>query len=289
MIQFDEKTHTYTLDGKPLISVTQLMRKHGLAPDYSSVDPAVLKRAAERGTLVHKEIEGFIKRGEIGFTFEFSDFADYIDNNDLKVLESETICYNDICAGTVDLVIETRDGFQIIADIKTTATLNVEAVSWQLSIYNYLRGDMATDRAQAFHFDRYGALKVVDIPFKPWDEIDRLMQCERDGVPYSQNLSAIVTDQQIAAIEQADRIIAEAETAKREAEARIDEIKTALMNAMEKNAVKTFETERIKLTYVLPSERTTIDSSRLKKEKPEIAAEYSKTSKLAASVRITLK
>ena len=57
MILFDEKTHTYTDDGKHLISVTQLMKKHGLAPDYSGVSESVLGAKAQRGTLIHKEIE----------------------------------------------------------------------------------------------------------------------------------------------------------------------------------------------------------------------------------------
>ncbi len=288
MIRFDEKTHTYTLDGKPLISVTQLMRKHGLAPDYSGVSEEVLNAKAERGTLVHKEIEDYCKTGAAGFTAEMANFADYIERNNLTVQESETIVNNDFCAGTIDLVIETDGGDIILADIKTTATLNMEAVSWQLSIYAALY-KMCPDYLQAFHFDRDGVLKVVDIPRKPIEEILRLFKCERDGVLYQQNLAAIVTDQQIAAIEQAERIIAEAETAKKEAEARIAEIKTALMNAMEQNAVKTFETERIRLTYVLPSERTTIDSARLKKEMPEIAEKFSKTTKTAASLRITIK
>lgn len=58
---FNKENHTYTLDGKILISVTQLMRKHGLAPDYSGVNEVVLQRKAERGTLIHEEIERYIK------------------------------------------------------------------------------------------------------------------------------------------------------------------------------------------------------------------------------------
>ena len=56
--QFDKNKHEYTLDGRPLISVTQLMKKHGLSPDYSAVDPEVLFAAAERGTLIHRGSEG---------------------------------------------------------------------------------------------------------------------------------------------------------------------------------------------------------------------------------------
>lgn len=288
MVEFDEVKHQYKVDGKPVISVTQLMKKHGLAPYYAAVDPVLLERAAERGTMIHKEIEELCKTGVLGFTKEVCEFSNFLVKDGLKVLASEEIYYNDICAGTVDLVMETPHGEKVIADIKTTSILHHEAISWQLSIYNQLMG-RTNDMAVVIHFDSNGKMQVLPVNLKPTEEVERLMQCERDGVLYQQNLAAIVTDQQIAAIEAAERIIAEAETEKKEAEARIAEIKTALMKAMGQSAVKTFETERIKLTYILPSERTTVDTTRLKKEMPEIAEQFSKTTKTAASLRITIK
>lgn len=296
MIQFDERTHTYSLDGKTLISVTQLMKKHGLAPDYSGVSEAVLNAKAERGSLIHKEIDAFNKTGEVGFSAELGSYIDHITKEGLRPIWSEKIVHNDIVAGTLDIFLEKEaTGETIMVDNKTTASAHIDAESWQLSIYEYLSGialfheNRENNQLQAFHFLADGSLKVVDIPRKPLEEIEWLMQCERDGVLYQQNLSAIVTDQQIAAIEQAERIIAEAETAKKEAESRIAEIKAAMMKAMEENAVKTFETDKIKVTYVLPSERQTVDTARLKKEMPEIAEKFSKTTKTAASLRITIK
>ena len=52
-VRFDELTHRYLLfeeDGgmRLLKGVTTLMREHGLSPDYSGIDPEVLRRAAER-------------------------------------------------------------------------------------------------------------------------------------------------------------------------------------------------------------------------------------------------
>ena len=43
---FNEENHTYTLGDKTLISVTQLLKKHGLSTDYSGVDAEILERAA---------------------------------------------------------------------------------------------------------------------------------------------------------------------------------------------------------------------------------------------------
>ena len=289
MLEFDKTAHQYKLDGRPLISVTQLMKKHGLAPDYSGIDPTVLERAAERGTLVHKEIEDYNRHGIAGFTKEMADYADYIETCDLTVKASEQAACNDICAGTIDIILEDDTGDLIIVDIKTTATLNIEAVSWQLSIYNALLG-YPCNYAEAFHFGKDGALKVVGVAFKQKEEIERLFQCEREGTIYKQpDALDIITPQQVAAIEAAEQIIAQAEAEKKAAEERIAEIKAALIAEMEKKAVKTFETDRLKVTYIMPTTRTTIDIARLKEEHPEIAVEYGKTSQTSAGVRITLK
>ena len=105
MLKFDEEKHIYTLDGKELISTTQLMRKHGLAPNYDGVSQEVLNAKARRGTLVHKEIENYIKSGLMGFTEEMYQFKDYADKNlNLAEIQSETMVSNDVVAGTIDLL-----------------------------------------------------------------------------------------------------------------------------------------------------------------------------------------
>lgn len=283
MIEFREETHEYFLDGKKLISVTQLMRKHGLAPSYDSVPEAVLKAKAERGTLIHKEIEDYIKHGEIGFTTELTEFIKHITENKLTPFMSEEIAYNDIVAGTVDLVF--ADG--TIADIKTTATLHKEAISWQLSIYAHLLKGLRIEQGKAYHFNAEGLLKVVNIPLKPISEVERLIECERNGELYTQKLTG--TDAQLAELAEVESIIKQIEEQKKAAEAQAVELRAAIMQAMEQNGITSFENDRIKLTYVAPTTRTAIDSAKLKKELPEVAEKYTKTSNVKASLRITLK
>lgn len=289
MIEFNPETHEYFSDGKKLISVTQLMRKHGLSPDYSGVPDSVLSAKAERGTLVHQEIETYIKTGEIGFTAECAEFSAYIDRMGIDPTASETIVYNDIAAGTIDLVYM-QEGKRYLADYKTTATLHVDAVSWQLSIYKALLADMCgmvIDGLKAFHFPEGGALIVRDIPEKPAEEVKRLLQCERDGVQYTQDLagsgSAIA---ELAAVEALIKVIDEQ---KKEAEARAQELRAAIMDAMKENAVTSYETDSIRITYVAPYTRASIDTSRLKKERPEVYAEYQKETTVKETLKITLK
>ena len=287
MITFDPATHTYELDGKKLVSVTQLLRKHGLAPDYSGVSEAVLNAAANRGTMIHEELDTYNKTGEIGFTIECADYVVWLAENGVEPVTSEQIVHNDIVAGTFDVLLRTKDGEKILADFKTTSSLHRDSVAWQLSIYEALLGE-TVDHLMVFHFAD-GGLRVVEIPRKPKEEVDRLFACERAGELYRQEITDLVDAHQIAAMEAAEALIAEAEAMKAKAEQTMAEIKTALLSAMEQHGVKTVETGTLKITYVGATEKRIIDTARLKKEQPEIAEQYMKTSTTAANLRITRK
>jgi hypothetical protein len=52
-LQFDERTHTYTLDGSTLPSVTEILEAAGLV-DYSFIPPATRQMALDRGSAVHQ-------------------------------------------------------------------------------------------------------------------------------------------------------------------------------------------------------------------------------------------
>lgn len=289
---FKEDTHQYFLVDcktgeviKELISVTTLLAKHGLAPDYSGVPNATLQAKAEYGKLVHSEIEKYINDGEIGFTDELGQFIEHCEKTALKPLKSEFIVHNDIVAGTVDLAAEDGDKALFYIDYKTTATLHKEAVRWQLSLYDYL-GGCAADRLQAFHFA--SPLKVVDLAPIPYEEIEALIACERNGEIYKPKQLTVAGDL-LAQVAEAETQIKKFELLKKEVEAKADELKKQLIEAMRAQDIKSFENDSLKITYIEPTTRETIDSKLLKAEMPEIAAKYTKVSKVKDSVRITLK
>lgn len=290
---FVEDTHKYFLVDaetgdviKELISVTTLMQKHGLSPNYDGVPQKTLANKAERGKLIHSEIENYVKNGEIGFTNELSEFIDYAHNNDLNPLESEFIVYNDVVAGTVDLYGEYCDATFMLADYKTTATLHKEALRWQLSLYKYLSG-VSVDMLQAFHFTDKG-LKVIDIEPIPTEEIEKLLEAERNGEIY-QSKQLTVAGDLLVKIAEGEEKIKNFELLKKEVEAQNEILKAELLEAMKTQSIKSFENDALKITYIEPTTRETIDSKRLKEERPEIAEQYKKISKVKDSVRITLK
>lgn len=293
MITFKEDTHQYfNEDGKELISVTTLMQKHGLAPNYSGVSREVLNAKAQRGSLIHKEIEDYLKYGKIGFTAELANFIKLIKERGTRVIDCEFKVYNDIVAGTVDLLIE-ENGLYITTDNKTTYNLHIDAVSWQLSIYTYLAKQMfkdipiSEDIGRANHFDKDGNLTPVDIKLKPMAEVERLLECERNGILYT--IELVGQDTELMQLYELEALIKSIEDKKQEAEQQRDELRAALMAAMEKQGVKKFENERITITYVAPTTSTSIDSAKLKKDMPAVYEQYSKTSNKKAYLKITLK
>lgn len=82
-LTFDEEWHTYRLNGKIVPSVTRLLDDGS----YTNVDQEILKKACERGTLIHKEIEMYLKHTEKGFTDEFQEFLYIYTTEQEKFLE----------------------------------------------------------------------------------------------------------------------------------------------------------------------------------------------------------
>lgn len=68
-----------------------------------------------------------------------------------------------------------------------------------------------------------------------------------------------------------------------------EEIKTEIMVEMETNDLDVFENEEIRIKYIAPVIRDTLDTYRIKKEHPEIAKECVKQVEQKATWKITLK
>ena len=67
------------------------------------------------------------------------------------------------------------------------------------------------------------------------------------------------------------------------------ELREAIKTAMRDNAVKKFENDLIAISYTEPTQRVTIDTKRLKAEMPDLWSEYSQTTDVKDSIRITVK
>ena len=83
--------------------------------------------------------------------------------------------------------------------------------------------------------------------------------------------------------------ISSIESQKKALEEQSKTMREKLLEAMEQYGVKKFENDILSVTYVAATTRTTIDSTKLKKEMPKIAEQFSKTSDVKSSIKITVK
>lgn len=72
-------------------------------------------------------------------------------------------------------------------------------------------------------------------------------------------------------------------------EQQVSDMREVIKAAMEQYGVKSFENDDIKITYIAETTRTSVDTTKLKKEHPEIAEVYKKVSQVKSTVKIETK
>lgn len=289
-IKFDETLHKYTVDGKEVISVTQLLQKHKITPSYDAVDKELLRVASERGTLIHEEVEKWIESGECGFTEESETICDYLfaraDEN--SEIMSEQMVANDIVAGRFD-VLYTHAKKLVLTDIKTGNTNHLFGWSWQLSLYKYLYEKMHGQKIDSLQilWANNGGMTVIPCDYVGDEKIENLLKAEREGRLIS-DVDLGVSEEELVGLEELMHEIEVKEKELKLLKDMVDSVKTVLYGTMEKEGIKTVDRGNLKITYVAPSSRTSVDSKKLQKEEPEIYKKYVKTTTVAGSIKITL-
>ena len=83
--------------------------------------------------------------------------------------------------------------------------------------------------------------------------------------------------------------IANLDRMKKELDAKDKVLRQELQKFMDQYGIKKFENDFLKVTYVAPTTKATIDTKKLKEDLPAIAEKYSKVSQVKGSVRIEVK
>lgn len=288
-IKFDNNLHKYTVDGKEVISVTQLLQKHKITPSYDAVDKELLRVASERGTLIHEEVEKWIENGECGFTEESEKICDYLferaDENS-KII-SEQMVANNVVAGRFD-VLYTHEKKLVLTDIKTGNTKHLFGWTWQLSLYKYLYEKMYGKEIDSLEILwANGDLTVIPCEYVGDEKIENLLKAEREGRLIS-DVDLGVSEEELVDLEELVQEIKAKEDELKLLKDMVDSVKTTLYGTMEKEGIKTVDRGNLKITYVAPSCRISVDSKKLEKEEPEIYKKYIKTTTVAGSIKITL-
>ena len=95
---------------------------------------------------------------------------------------------------------------------------------------------------------------------------------------------------QIAEVEkQISLAVADLQKKQQELTSKNEELKEQIKKAMEDKDIKKFENDYIAITYVAPTTRNTVDSTKLKEQFADVYNQCLKTSDVKSSVRIKVK
>jgi putative phage-type endonuclease len=205
------------------------------------------------------------------------------------------------------------DGFekehQLILEIKTHGkTLDIKPYIAQMQLYMYQfaveegwlalyqRPDNFDAEFDAAHLD----IKVIQ---RDDDYIERILNAidtfwirceylkenpdmtETEFMGFGQNEIQVLANQ----VEKLELQVIDMELLMKKIETERKTMKDQLHKAMEEYDIKKWETDSLVITRVLPGTRESIDTTKLKKDHPDLAEQYKKVSKVAGSVRIKLK
>lgn len=284
-VAFNEWLHVYTAsDGHTLIGVTELMKRHGLSPDYGGISKDVLEKAAARGTAIHQLLQ------------DYDDGKAVIEDENLKAYKAlglkvhcseYLVSDNEIVATFIDKVLDDCS----LADVKSTSTVHRRPLEWQLSIGAYLfelqNPGKKVPHLYCIHV-RDGKAKQIEVSRIPNDAVERLLECERCGVVYSDNpvpadAALALEEQAVVLAEQLDQI-ARLKLAIKETEQASAELQQRLYDYMTENNLDEMACELGTFVRKAPYTKKSLDSARLKKEKPELYEQYLKESEVKGSI-----
>ncbi|MCD8294908.1 MAG: Dna2/Cas4 domain-containing protein [Clostridia bacterium] len=169
-LEFEERTHTYRLDGFELPSVTTIMKPLSQA-NYKGISEFTLNQAADKGTIVHGSIEEFILYGMIDVPEEYKGYLDaFMDWYELRkptplIIEHQTCHKIFRYAGTVDNVSEIN-GVKTLIDYKTT--YNTSSNTWGIQLEAYAKcleqEGINIGRKMVLHLAKTGKWKEIEYP-----------------------------------------------------------------------------------------------------------------------------
>lgn len=166
-------------DGIIVPSVSEVL--HFIFPNkYSKVPKSILDRKAKYGSKVHEAIEVFEKTGEVIELNIYQDLSlkQYFklkEKHKIEVLEQEQIIsYNYDYCGRFDMIARIGEDL-CLCDIKTTAELDLEYLSWQLSFYELATGK-TFDKLYAIWLPKKELGELVEIERKPRKELLRKLE-----------------------------------------------------------------------------------------------------------------
>lgn len=295
-VKYDPITHTYTnAEGLELSGITSIIKQFICPNIYAEVPAEVLESARVRGTKLHSLLELYANGT---FAVVAEEDAEIIDNfnamalalEDYECIASEyVVSNNELTASPIDLLALDYEGNLTIIDLKTSHSLNVDFVTWQLNFYRYfleLQTGLKTNNLQALHVTG-GKAKFVKVQLIANEHLDYMLSCAYNFAEFENPLK--VEEDKVAKLESIYRAKKTLEEQIKALEVEEEQVKAEVIAEMKANAVKTYESETIRVTYKSASTRSTFDSKKFAEAEPEIYKNYLKITETKESLTIKLK
>ena len=292
-VRFDEEQHRYFLGEKELSGITGTLIKKAFPDTYKGIPDSVLAKAAERGNVIHQNLELFdtICNSDVNIMPsvlpEVKDYNEMLISYGLHHVDSEyLVTDNENFASAIDKVLADNEGNIYLADIKTTATLHYDNVSLQLSIYakwfEEQNPDLKVKEIVCMWF-KNGQSKFQPLPRVSDEQIDDLINAYlADDAEYQYKVEV---PEQFSALEQEYRLI----TARMDAlKIKQDDLKEQMMKMMEANNQKSIKTNIGSYSYVAASTKKTFDTKLFKDKEPDHYEHYIVETTTKPSIRIKL-
>lgn len=286
-VQFDAATHTYHLDGVVLQGITGTLIRRAFPDKYKDVDPEVLAEAARKGHELHEAIQNFDRFGITSGDERVNNYVELKQGSGLITVENEyLVSDNEHYASSIDVVMENKQGEVVLADIKTTYTLDRASTALQLSIYKRWF-EQQNDGLKVAHIcaiwlpnKDHSICEVVELSPVSNDVIDALIEADLNDEPFE----FVSVPNGYDALEAEYRRYA---LIRAEAEAGIEHIKTQLMEMMKTENLTQIKSGYYTVSYIPEKVGKRFDSTLFKSENKELYAKYMKDSVTAAQLRFT--
>ena len=177
-LEYIDESHQYIYDGCLIPSVSELI-KFVFPNKYSNVPTKILAAKASWGTAIHSAIECH----EQGLPFSLTPmqtitFEQYLrlkEENQIEVVEQETMVhFEGRFGGRLDMI-ATVNGKRSLVDIKTTAKLDVESLAIQLGLYAMAYGE-DFESYYCIHLPKKDLGRLVEIKSKSKEELLKIVE-----------------------------------------------------------------------------------------------------------------
>lgn len=299
-VEYVDSTHQYFYKGREIKGITGLLHTLVFPDMYKGVDEETLKHAADKGTVIHEQVELVASLGVAPTLDCVKAFVDLINNLGYEIVGSEYVMMiGDDHASAADLVMHKNGAPEDeveIWDIKGTYSVNKAYVRWQNSMYKYgfekLNPHLKVTRICCMWLrddaKRGTISKLIELGEpRPYSDVEELFRCEKEGRLFDDEnkIPLYIADNEVALLDIQERIAKLQEQEK--------ELKAAIYEGMVNSNETTIKTANYTYSVKAESKRITLDTKAFDADDEEtydaLLKKYKKVIIVKPSLSITKK